>query len=285
MNIFNHQQLMKKFISISTIFSMLLLFSACKDDNNTPQYIYADMQMINHVSNDDSEADKATCQMGEYELTINLDDYTASVNSFVILDEDMSGSIDATNLPVTYNKTMGGYVIKAGVVNHKGTLMGIFDFNLFLDYRSTENPTSRVSFSVGNYRVNATGNILAVNNPTTSITSLTSGETQNSIGSSFIVTFNPDNEKASLTIKNLTLGNNTLSEITYNNLDLKVVKNGYRIIADDEKKPSSINGGNLGDLDKYVMKNIDMMFNLNTEAANATFTIKDLADITVNGYF
>ena len=64
-----------------------------------------------------------------------------------------------------------------------------------------------------------------------------------------------------------------------------MVKNGYRIIADDEKKPSSINGGNLGDLDKYVMKNIDMMFNLNTEAANATFTIKDLADITVNGYF
>ena len=276
---------MNKILSITALFSLLLLFSACDDDNKNPQYVFADMQMINHVANTSSEADVATCQYGEYELTINLDDYTAAVNSYVILDEDNSGSIDASNLPVTYNKTMGGYVINAGSINNKGTLFGIFDLYMFLDYRSTENPTSRVSFSVGNYRVNATGNILTVSNPTTTITSLISGETQSSIGTSYVATFNPDNEKASLTIKNLSIGNNTLNEITYSNLDLKVIKNGYRITSDGEKKPSSINGGNLGDLDKYVLKNIDWMFNLNTETASATFTIKDVADVTVNGSF
>lgn len=276
---------MNKFFSISALFALLLLFSACDEDNKNPQYVYADMQMINHVANTSSEADEATCQYGEYELTINLDDYTAAVNSFVILDEGFSGSIDASNLPVTYNKTMGGYVINAGSVNNKGTLLGIYDLYMFLDYRSTENPTSRVSFSVGEYRVNATGNILTVGNPAVSVKSLTTGETQNSMGASFIVTLNPDNEKATLTIKNLPIGNNTINEITYSNIDLKAVKDGYKLTTDGEKKPSAINGGNLGDLDKYVMKDLDWKFNLNTEIASATFTLKDLADITVNGYF
>ncbi|MBQ1722643.1 MAG: hypothetical protein II034_02495 [Muribaculaceae bacterium] len=277
---------MKKFFSITAICSLLLLANACNDDSKNPQYIFADMQMINHVCNTSSEADKAVCQYGEYELTINLDDYTASLNSFAILDEDgFSGSIDATGIPVTYNKTMGGYVIKAGTINNKGTLKGIFDLNLFLDYRSTENPTSRVSFSVGDYRVNATGNILKVSNPAVEVTSLVNGETRNENGASFIATINPDNNKATLVIKNLTIGNNTLNEITYANLDLNITKEGYKIVTDGDKKPSSLNGGNLGDLDKYVMKALDWKFNLDLETVTATFTIKDMADVTVNGYF
>ncbi|MBO4813389.1 MAG: hypothetical protein J5523_00355 [Muribaculaceae bacterium] len=276
---------MNKIFSISALFTLLLLFSACNDDNKTPQYVYADMQMINHVSNDDSETGEAICQNGEYEVTINLDDYTASINAYVFLDEGYNGSIDVTNLPVTYNKTMGGYVIQAGTLNNKGTLQGIYDFYLFLDYRSTDNPTSRVSFSVNNYRVNGTGNILTVNNALTNVTSLTTGETQQALGASYIVTFNPDNEKASLTIKNLNISNNTLNEIIYSNLDLKVIKNGYQVTTDGERKPSSINGGNLGELDKYILKNIDLKFNLNTETADAAFTIKNVADINMNGSF
>jgi hypothetical protein len=277
---------MNKILSITALFSLLLLFSACDDDNKNPQYVYADMQMINHVANTNSETDKAVCQYGEYELTINLDDYTASLNTFAVLDEDgFSGSIDATGIPVTYNKTMGGYVIKAGTINNKGTLKGVFDLNLFLDYRSTENPSSRISFSVGDYRVNATGNILKVSNPAVEVTSLVNGETRNENGASFIVTINPDNNKATLLIKSLTIGNNTLNEITYANLDMNITKEGYQIVTDGDKKPSSINGGNLGDLDKYVMRALDWKFNLDNELVTATFTIKDVADVTVNGYF
>ena len=50
---------MKKFFSITAICSLLLLANACNDDNKNPQYIFADMQMINHVCNTSSEADKA----------------------------------------------------------------------------------------------------------------------------------------------------------------------------------------------------------------------------------
>lgn len=276
---------MNKIFSITALFTLLLLFSACNDDNKNPQYIYADMQMINHVSNDDSETDEAVCQNGEYEVTINLDDYTASINAYVFLDDDYSGSIDVTNVPVTYNKTLGGYVIQAGFLNNKGTLQGIYDFYLFLDYRSTENPTSRVSFSVNNYRVNGTGNILTVSNPMTTVTPISTGKAQQVTGATYIATFNPDNNRANLTIQNIDFGNNTIKEITYSYLDIKPVKDGYLITSEGDKKPSSMSGANLGDLDKYILQNISFKFNFSNETADATFTIKDLADVTVNGLF